>query len=97
MEGSSATRQVSTAREAASHELGRSPVLGADIRVMRQEVMRSACRARHPTHLRSDHEVQNGAPEPRPTEAAGHLPAGEGEEEDRGEHAEADWVDRFHI
>src|SRR5664280_2440295 len=71
--------------------------LGADIWVMGQKVMRSAPRARHPTHLRSDHEVQNGSLEPCPAEAAGHLPAGEREEEVRGEHAEADRVDGLHI
>ena len=38
-----------------------------------------------------------GALEPRPAEAAGHFPAGEGEQEVRGEHAEADRVDRLHI
>jgi hypothetical protein len=52
---------------------------------MGQQVVRSAPRARDATHLRSDHEVQNRALEPRPAEAAGHLPAGEGEEEVRGE------------
>jgi hypothetical protein len=39
----------------------------------------------------------NGAPEPSPAEAAGHLAAGEDEQEVGREHAEADRVDRFHI